>query len=249
MAEEELSLGELIQAIIGIMMTLLVLYIIFTFSGPLRAVDSAGQGTRISVGTMMLILDEFDRADVASLPDSRTLPDFYIEDGFYLVGFDATNGGGVQDKCKGDVVERPSMPGECLPGRACLCLCVEGSQCKGSYPTCKSFNNIKRVSVRGLANDNFLSPAKPAGYTGNELLVYGDCGIGWSTMTPSVMYVYASDSKDREIVFDSKAPSRKVVAKAPVASVVPTAVPNTPVAPAPAPTTPAQPAQPAAPIN
>jgi hypothetical protein len=197
MGIEDLSLSQVGQGVFGVLVTLLIVYIVSVAGGPAYA--EGGQGTQTSLGKLHVILSEFDKG--------------LDKDGFYLVAFDADNSGAIADRCTKSSVLRPDNSGECLAGRACICLCVEGMQCRGGGANCKSFDNIKRITLRNLANDNFIGPVKAPPANGNDLLLYGDCGVGWATMRPTVLYIYNSSATDREIIIDSKAPVRNIPTK------------------------------------
>lgn len=198
MGWEDLSLGQVIRGVFGVLFTVIIVFIIGNFTAPLYA-SEADKGTRTTLGQVTGLLEQFD-GEEASMPRLSTLPDFYIEDTFVLVAFDA-DANAVNDACSKTPLLRPF---ECAPGRACICLCMEGKGCRGQYPSCHSFGRIKRIGVEGKPQDNFLGASKLTG--NNDLLVFGDCGVGYAALKPMTLFFSAVKGQDRTVVIGKEQP-------------------------------------------
>ena len=192
-------LWEHVQLIIGAIVVVLVIFIV---NKPLSAAEGSHMGTSASLGTLVSVLDEYDRAP-AAMQGVRFIPDFFVEDGFYLVAFDADQQI-VRDACAETDIQRPQ---ECSLGQACICLCYEGKPCKDNFPECRKFDQIKRIAVTDLVDDNFIGEKKAADSDKTHLVIYGDCGVGSSTLRPVSLHFSMGAAVDREILISSKRPS------------------------------------------
>ena len=198
------GVNQAIAISVSVVIILVIINVLTASERPLLAAQRTGQGTEVSMMQFITVLTQFDTEKPTDVPSGKAVPGFYVEKGFYMVGFSADDDA-IYDSCAKVQVERPV---KCPTGSACVCLCVQGKVCKDYVPDCTPFKYIKRLTVQNLADGNFLSPARPTG--GNQLLVYGSCGWTSSTLTPTLLYIYpaAENMTVREIIIDSKSQPR-----------------------------------------
>lgn len=200
MGFEDLSLGQIIRGVFGVLVTLLIVVIVFPLFHQISTAEAAGKGTRTTLGQAVGLFELYD-ADESSMPRFSTLPDFYLEDGFFLVGFDA-DVNAINDACHKAPLLRPL---ECPAGKACICLCQEKKGCRDEQPSCHSFQRIKRIAVLGTPQANFVGAKKAIG-ADNDLLVYGDCGITYAAVKPMTLYIGAVKGQERTVLVGKDRP-------------------------------------------
>jgi len=188
--EITLALNTIILLALGAVVTVLIVGIIIK---PLTIFGkTADKGTRGTFNDMKAVLREFGVAG-ANAPTSRTLPLFVVKDDYIIVAFNAAESS-VYDKCAKKSIDRPAS---CDATTTCLCLCTETGCATSSQ--CASFPNIKTITSKNLPKDNFLAD--------NALLVYGDCGVLYTSLRPQPVYVHPEKDDAQKVVLDGALPS------------------------------------------
>ena len=146
--------------------------------------------------------DEFDEiTDGVPFSGRRAVPDFFVDDGFFVVGFDM-DAAAVYDACEQRQMSRPK---ECIPGKACVCYCAQGTDCK-PVSSCRSFERIKRLRTYNLPTGNFLGSEQQDG--GRQLIAYGDCSWRYPQLPPTTVYVYATTiNNERVAIINGASPA------------------------------------------
>ncbi len=184
--------------------TIIATLLIFSFISLVvgSVIHAEGTGTRESAAHLSVLLREIDDIkEGVPLSGTRAVPDFFVDDGFFVVGFDM-DAAAVYDACEQRQMSRPK---ECIPGKACVCYCAQGTDCK-PVSSCRSFERIKRLRTYNLPTGNFLGSEQQDG--GRQLIAYGDCSWRYPQLPPTTVYVYATTiNNERVAIINGASPA------------------------------------------